>query len=183
MNQENQQTLQELENNYREAYKAWLDAKAVMSPIITIDWCDDTLTKKLPWDESQYVTVKRMSDAQRLKRDSMMAKFSNNGDSQSIQMQYDVVKAFEYEHSIIDFRFIDNRKNELKYDARQLPRNRAIYDHVGRELSELIDSMIDEVNGGGKVDEMLGNSAGSSDDTQIPVSTEMEVEAGASILN
>lgn len=168
MNQENQQTLQELEQVYKEAYKAWLDAKSALSPIKTIDWCDDTLTVNLPWDETQYVTVKRLSDAQRLRRDSMMAKFSNQGTSQSIQMQYDVVKMFEYENSIIDFRFIDSRNQELRYDPRQLPRNRNIYEHVGKELSELIDGMIDQVNGEGQVDEMLGNSAGSSEN--VPVS-------------
>jgi hypothetical protein len=142
--------------------------------IISIDWCDDTIKEALPWDSTQYVEVKRLSNAQKLRRESIMARFSGGGgDSQNIQMQYDEVKLFEYENSITDFCFKDSRGKTLQYDPKQLPRNRSIYEHCCGELAKFIDSLIDRVNGNGEVDEMLKNSQRSSEIIQ-PVSTEME---------
>jgi hypothetical protein len=147
--------------------------------IISIDWCDDSIKEALPWDASQFVEVKMLSNAQKLKRDGIMAKFSNQGESQGIQMQYAEVKLFEYENSITDFCFKDSRGKVLRYDPSQLPRNRAIFEHCSGELAAFIDGLIDRVNGNGEADEMLGNSAGSSGDMQIPVSLDQDQEAGA----
>ena len=139
--------------------------------IASLDWCDDTTTKTLPWDSDQFVTVKRFTAREKRKRQSLAGTFRIGpeiSEQTEIQMTYDRLKDFEWETAIVDYRLKDkNGKVYLFADAKS---NRKIYDHISGDLEKFIDDLILTINKekstevvSSEVKEVEGNSEGLSE--------------------
>lgn len=113
----------------------------------SINWCDDTLKRNLPWDDSQFIEVKRLSGRNKRKRQALASVFrvgSEVAEDMEIQMTYDKLKEFEWESSIIDFKLRDSRGKILTFGDPK--KNSEIFDHIDGELEKFIDELILEVN-------------------------------------
>ena len=135
-----------------------------MNPdIVSIDWCEDEIKKTLPWDESQYVTIKRLSGRDKRRRDSIPGKVrlsSKKTDDYEFQLELDKLKDFEWKHSIVDFCLKDG--NGKVHTFGNDTNNQRVYDHISGELEKFIDDIIDEVEKSSEdVEEVSKNSEGS----------------------
>lgn len=114
---------------------------------VSIDWCDDTIKRELPWDSTQYVTVKRFSGRDKRRRQALAATYRigpEKSEEMELQMAYDKLKEFEWSTAITDFRLKDSRGKIYSFaDAKK---NMEIFDHIGGKVEEFIDELILEVN-------------------------------------
>lgn len=144
-------------------------------PKKSLDWCEDTLRESLPWDSEQYIEVKRFDSKERRKRKALAMKgvtIDNEADSTSLDVAYDEIKEYEYDHAIVDFRLVsrrDGKQSVLTFNRDNPRKNREVYDHFSEELEDFVDKLIARVNKEDEkgepteeVTEIEGNSNGSS---------------------
>lgn len=141
--------------------------------IVSIDWCDDTIRRTLPWDEDQYVEVKRFTNKERKRKQTLMTRFSHFADEAAeVQLRYDEVAQFDYQTAITDFRLKDKTGKVLLFGKPS--ENSRIYDHFTGRLADFVDGLIAEVNmeteaGAAEISAVAGNSESSSPDSSAAV--------------
>lgn len=125
--------------------------KQETKPIISLDWCEDTLTENLPWDADQYVTVRRLTAKERRQRLAIAAKMETKdlaADSFTVGSNLDAMKEFEYQHCIVDYKLksFKNGKECVHTFSKNPDVNQEVYDHFSPELEEFVDELIAKVN-------------------------------------
>ena len=116
---------------------------------VSIDWCSETLKRVLPWDDSQYVTVRRFSGREKRQRQALAGTFkvgADNTEEMEIQMTYDKLKDFEWVTAIVDFRLKDGMGKVHIFKESKPEANKKIYDHLTGPLEKFVDELILEVN-------------------------------------
>jgi len=138
--------------------------------VASIDWCDETLRKELPWDPDQFIEVRRFSDAEQKRRKGIGARYSKVGtDDSEVQIVYDRLAAYDYDTAIIDYRLKDKTGKVLLFGKPEWNAN--VYEHFGKsgKMADFVDELIAEVNketpeGVKDVKDVAGNSESSLPD-------------------
>ena len=117
---------------------------------ISVDWCEDTVTRQLPWDEDQFVSVRRFTGREKRRRQALAGTFRlgpEKSDDVEIQMTYDKLKDFEWATCITNFRLLVHKGGkDLVMLFSSKDNNQEVYDHITGRLEEFIDNLILEVN-------------------------------------
>jgi len=112
---------------------------------VSVEWCKETITRQIPEDPEQYITVRRLNGRERRRRQSLGGKFIiGDGEAVSMELAIDAIKDFEYETCITDFRLKDENNKLLVFGNREYNKN--IYDNMSDELCRFVDDLIAEVN-------------------------------------
>ena len=120
--------------------------------IVSIDWCEDTITEKLPWDEEQFVTVRRLTGKEKRRKldvASSVKMGTDQSDEYEINMRVGAVKDYEWNTCITDFLFKSTKNGKPrvdKFNGINPAANQVLYDHISGELEKFIDDLIDHVN-------------------------------------
>lgn len=150
-------------------------AKAELTEVVSVDWCEDEEQVALPWDAEQWIKFRRLSARDRRRRSALGGKIiiSGQGKGATDEMIYDSaidkVKEFEWTHCIVAFRLKDSKGNVLMVEKNG-PEKERILNHVSAALERFIEENITRINKedtsgeeSSEVKEAAGNSEDSSD--------------------